>query len=159
MPIITLGTAGDDVIDGTAGIDYLRGLEGDDTLNGGSGVDYLRGGAGADTLNGALGWDWGDYSTSNAAITINLDTNVNLGGDAQGDTLISVENILGSRFNDSITGNALSKATRAQMHLMAVMDQIGRFTSAQILVLMSTCSPALRRAVLLKAIPSPQLKT
>ena len=106
MPIITLGTAGDDVIDGTAGIDYLRGLEGDDTLNGGSGVDYLRGGAGADTLNGALGWDWGDYSTSNAAITINLDTNVNLGGDAQGDTLISVENILGSRFNDSITGNA-----------------------------------------------------
>lgn len=106
MPIITLGTAGDDIIDGTAGIDYLRGLDGDDILNGGSGVDYLRGGAGADVLNGELGADWGDYSTSSAAITMNLDTNVNLGGDAEGDTLFSVENIMGSRFDDSITGNA-----------------------------------------------------
>jgi len=81
------------------------GFDGDDALNGGLGVDYLNGGAGADTLDGGLGWDWGDYSTSNAAITMNLDTNVNIGGDAHGDILISVENILGSRFDDSIVGN------------------------------------------------------
>ena len=101
-----LGTTGDDVIDGTAGRDYLRGLDGADTLNGGTGVDHLNGGAGADTLNGGLGSDWGDYANSSAAIVINLDTNVNTGGDAQGDTFFSVENILGSRFDDSITGNA-----------------------------------------------------
>ena len=60
------GTAGDDVLTGTAdpetidgldGDDALFGQGGDDTLNGGAGFDYLDGGDGADTLDGGEGRD------------------------------------------------------------------------------------------------------
>ncbi len=106
MPVIT-GTTADDNLVGTNGIDHIRGGAGNDTLYGGLGVDYLRGGAGADTLNGHAGSDWADYTTSDAAITVNLATNINTGGHAQGDTFILIENIMGSRFDDSITGNSV----------------------------------------------------
>jgi VCBS repeat-containing protein len=97
--------AGDDVVNGGSGNDYLRGEAGQDTLNGGFGVDFLRGGADADILNGGAGQDWADYTTSNAAVTVNLGTNTGLGGDAQGDTYILVERVYGSRFDDNITGD------------------------------------------------------
>ncbi|MDH4560368.1 calcium-binding protein [Pseudomonas sp. BN411] len=52
-----VGTAGDDVLNGTAGIDEIQGLAGNDTLNGLAGADVLIGGDGDDTLNGGLGVD------------------------------------------------------------------------------------------------------
>ncbi|WP_404479230.1 cadherin domain-containing protein [Novosphingobium sp. BL-52-GroH] len=108
-----------DTLNGGAGGDVLVGYAGDDILSGGGGDDTLEGGLGADTLDGgansvsAASTDAGDtarYVRSAAAITIDLkltgaQTSVD-GSDALGDILVGIENIVGSAFNDTITGDA-----------------------------------------------------
>ena len=86
--------------------DVLRGLGGNDMLFGGSGNDLLNGGSGADTLVGGPGSDTADYSSSPAAVMVNLQTGLGSGGDAQGDILNGVENIIGSAFNDTLAGDS-----------------------------------------------------
>jgi Ca2+-binding RTX toxin-like protein len=85
--------------------DVLRGLGGNDMLFGGSGNDTLDGGTGADTLVGGLGTDTADYSLSAAGVTVNLLTGVGSGGDAQGDMLTGIENIIGSAHDDVLAGD------------------------------------------------------
>ncbi|CAN7623273.1 M10 family metallopeptidase C-terminal domain-containing protein [Bosea sp. LjRoot9] len=75
-------------------------------ITGGAGDDTLDGGAGADTLDGMAGSDTASYATSAAAVTVNLATGINTGGDAEGDILIGIENLVGSAFDDSLTGDA-----------------------------------------------------
>jgi serralysin len=91
---------------GGGGNDTIIGNSYNNTLNGGNGADTLIGGAGADTLIGGAGTDTADYSSSAAGVTVNLLTNSGANGDAQGDTLSSIENIIGSAFADMLTGNA-----------------------------------------------------
>ena len=86
--------------------DVLRGFGGNDLLNGGSGNDTLDGGAGADTLIGGPGADTADYSASTAAVNVNLLTGLGSGGDAQGDILTGIENIIGSAQNDTLAGDS-----------------------------------------------------
>jgi Ca2+-binding RTX toxin-like protein len=74
-------------------------------LYGGSGNDTLDGGPGADTLMGGLGTDTADYSLSAAGVTVNLLTGVGSGGDAQGDMLTGIENIIGSAHDDVLAGD------------------------------------------------------
>lgn len=88
------GGAERDTLDGGAGNDTLEGGDGDDTLIGGAGADRLIGGAGRDTA---------DYSASDQGVTVNLLTGTAFGGDAEGDTLIGVDNAIGSEFNDVLT--------------------------------------------------------
>ncbi|MES2985202.1 MAG: hypothetical protein V4735_08460 [Pseudomonadota bacterium] len=88
--------------------DTLSGGNGDDTLDGGIGDDLLTGGAGADSINGGDGNDTVSYAASTAAVTVNLVTNAVSGGDATGDTVASIEHVIGSGFNDRLTGNALA---------------------------------------------------
>ena len=78
----------------------------DDTLLGGAGDDILIGGAGADSLDGGTGNDTADYSSASAGVTADLTTPSNNTGDAAGDTYTSVENLTGSGFNDTLTGDA-----------------------------------------------------
>ena len=85
--------------------DVLRGLDGTDMLFGGSGNDTLDGGAGADTLIGGPGMDMADYSLSPAGVTVNLQSGLGTGGDAQGDVLGGVENIMGSTHADTLIGD------------------------------------------------------
>jgi len=92
----------EDVI-GSMHNDIIRGNASANNLQGGAGDDILEGGAGADTLDGGAGDDTADYSASTAGIDLNFNTNVNTGGDAQGDTLIAIENIIGSSHNDVMT--------------------------------------------------------
>lgn len=106
------GTSGNDILNGTilsdqifgfGGNDTLNGNSGNDTLNGGTGSDVLNGGAGDDVLNGDTGNDTADYSTSTAGVTVilNLAGAQNTGG-AGTDTLTSIENLIGSNFNDEL---------------------------------------------------------
>jgi len=91
------GTNGGDSLYGTAAADVINGLNGNDTLKGFGGADRLDGGAGIDTVF---------YGDSSAGVGINLATGRGVGGSAEGDTLISVENVFGSNFNDTLTGTS-----------------------------------------------------
>lgn len=101
-----VGSAFNDVITGDFQANSLSGLAGNDILNGGDGADILIGGAGADALNGGAGIDTASYETSSAAVNVDLSTGTGIGGDAQGDTLTSIEKVIGSSFADTLTGNA-----------------------------------------------------
>jgi Ca2+-binding RTX toxin-like protein len=77
------------------------------TITGNSGNNTLIGGAGADQLIGGGGIDAASYSGSASGVTVSLVTGVmGVGGDAQGDTLSGIENIIGSGNNDTLTGDS-----------------------------------------------------
>ncbi len=96
------GGIGNDVLSGGLGIDTLFGNDGDDTLIGGAGADALFGDGQA--LNG-LG-DTASYLTSVAGVNVSLVTNSGQFGDAQGDLLIGIENLIGSGLGDTLSGNS-----------------------------------------------------
>jgi Ca2+-binding RTX toxin-like protein len=98
------GTSLDDTILGLAGNDRLYGEGGNDTLDGGLGNDYLLGGQGADTLIGGAGIDTASYANSWAAVTVDL-RSPGIGADAQGDSYNGIENVIGSNFDDRLTGD------------------------------------------------------
>ncbi|WGW03669.1 calcium-binding protein [Tropicibacter oceani] len=90
-----VGDQWDNVIMGDAGNDTLMGLDGDDTLTGGQGADSLDGGEGSDTTS---------YLDAPAAVGVYLDGTPNTGA-AVGDVFVSIENVLGSNYADTISGN------------------------------------------------------
>ncbi len=100
-----VGSAYNDTVTGNALNNILVGLAGNDTLNGGDGNDTLVGGIGGDTLNGGDGIDTADYSTSSAGVHVSLTGGTGPLGDAAGDTLISIENLTGSAFDDFLQGD------------------------------------------------------
>jgi len=67
----------------------------DDTFIGTSAVDSFDGNLGSDTVN---------YSASSSAINVDLDSLPPSGGDADGDTLTSIENIIGTGYDDQLRG-------------------------------------------------------
>ncbi len=105
------GDAQDDRINGFENIigsnfnDTLKGDGNDNILIGGAGNDRLVGGLGVDTLNGGTGVDVADYSLSESAIQLSLAARFAFGGDAERDILIDIENIIGSSFNDKLSGD------------------------------------------------------
>jgi Ca2+-binding RTX toxin-like protein len=103
------GNAEGDVI---VGFENLFGSVRGDTLTGSSGTNFIHGGAGADTMNGGAGSDWLDYRDSAAGVSVDLGTGVVSGGDAQGDVIAGFENLYGSRFGDTLTGNAGTNTLR-----------------------------------------------
>ena len=105
---ILLGGEGDDTLLGYGGADILLGEEGRDTLNGGAGDDLLDGGDKGDTLIGGGGLlDTASYADARNAVTVNLKTGVNTGDEAEGDILQEIENLVGSGFGDTLTGDDL----------------------------------------------------
>jgi Ca2+-binding RTX toxin-like protein len=85
--------------------DTITGNSSDNILLGANGNDILNGGAGNDTLNGGADIDTASYQDAIAAVNVSL-TNGNAAGGAGFDTLISIENIIGSGFADTITGSS-----------------------------------------------------
>jgi len=110
------GTSGDDVIygfggadtlKGGAGNDVLAGNDGNDKLYGGAGDDYLLGGAGNDLIDGGDGNDWAAYEDATAGVKIDLNiTGAQNTGGSGTDTLVSIENVYGSAYNDTLIGDA-----------------------------------------------------
>jgi len=97
------GLGGNDVLN-AIGAAQLNGDDGADVLNGGNADDTLIGGAGADQINGGGGTDLASYVTSAAGVLVSL-VGGSTGGDATGDVLTGVENVAGSNFADTITGD------------------------------------------------------
>ena len=94
------------VISGGSGNDWLRGRGGDDTLLGGDGDDVLAGGAGADLLDGGAGQDRAQYYMSRQGLVADLANPAANTGIAAGDSYISIEDLAGSRFSDTLGGDA-----------------------------------------------------
>lgn len=90
------GSAHDDVLTGTSGVNTIWGGVGNDTIDGGLGNDTLYGDAGTDTVSYLA------YSTS--AVVANLTTGSATGGGGT-DVLSGFENIRGSTYADTLTGD------------------------------------------------------
>jgi Ca2+-binding RTX toxin-like protein len=91
------GGLGNDLLNGAPGDDFLYGENGNDILIGGDGADWLFGGANTDTAN---------YSKNRAGVTVSLLTNRSSGAlEGAGDRLSSIENLVGSNFDDVLVGN------------------------------------------------------
>ena len=137
LPLLPLGPVsalGNDQIFGLGGNDILAGYTGDDVINGGKGADLVIGGilnvvANVGTVS-VSGNDTADYSTSDAGVTVDLSQTQNLtlalsgvtigvtnasigsGGDAEGDTLVGINNLFGSNLSDTLIGNTSSNELR-----------------------------------------------
>lgn len=99
------GSGFNDTLTGDAGSNWLYGLASKDTLRGGDGNDLLNGGAGADILDGGNGSNAASYADSVRNVAIDLVLGRGTYGDADGDTLTRIANVVGSDFNDEINGN------------------------------------------------------
>ncbi|MCA8884476.1 MAG: hypothetical protein KDA50_12140, partial [Rhodobacteraceae bacterium] len=106
------GSSFDDIIRGDGNANGLwGGLAGNDLIEGRAGNDFLTGGAGDDTLDGGADDDFADYSFDDQdggtqGIVANLSTGTVTDTFGDTDTLISIEGISGSVFDDMITGDA-----------------------------------------------------
>lgn len=87
------------------GVENLTGGTLNDTLNGDAAPNILNGGAGDDTLDGGDDDDAVWYTVSPNFVTVNLEAGTAQDGYGYSDTLISVNRVGGSGYNDSITGD------------------------------------------------------
>ena len=100
---VIAGTPTAETLTGGAGHDEISGLGGDDTLVGLVGRDELDGGAGSDTA---------DYAASPEAVSVDLATGAASGGHAAGDSYVSIENLTGSEFADTLRGDGAANVLR-----------------------------------------------
>ena len=96
---------GDDYYHIGFGHDILFGGNGDDTLYGGQGNDILRGGLGADVLSGGTGYDTAGFEDAETGVIIDLTKPYGNGGGATGEVLHSIENLIGSKYTDTLSGS------------------------------------------------------
>ena len=88
-------------------IEKIIGTDFNDLMQGDSGDNIFVGGAGADTITGGFNADDSDTSSyvgSDAAVEIDLQENTITGGHATGDILTSIENLIGSSYDDKLFG-------------------------------------------------------
>lgn len=113
-----------DTLTGSSNSNYLRGREGSDRIDsGGSGYnsligdagnDYLISGTGNDVLNGGTGTDtvsYYSYATEGVTVKLDVTTAQSTGGGGT-DTLISIERLYGTNFDDELYGNGASNYLR-----------------------------------------------
>ena len=89
----------------------MRGSEYDDNITGNDENNRFRGLAGNDTMRGGDGSDQVDYGNDElrgggGAVNVNLGTNTATDGFGDTDTLSSIEEAFGTRFNDTVIGSA-----------------------------------------------------
>ena len=78
----------------------------DDEILTGAGDDLIEAGRGNDVVNGGAGFDTASYASASGAVVVSLTTGTSSGADGI-DTLINIEALSGSRFDDHLTGNDL----------------------------------------------------
>jgi Ca2+-binding RTX toxin-like protein len=98
------GSGFNDRLDGDNSANGLSGGAGADSLYGYGGNDTLSGGAGDDVLDGSAENDTATYAGATGAVTALLWNGQASGADGA-DLLISIENLVGSGFNDRLDGD------------------------------------------------------
>eukprot|EP01031_Cornospumella_fuschlensis_P022412 gene22412-27377_t len=97
--------------DGFGTVDTLINIEGvegsdlNDVIIGNAQDNRLDGRLGDDTLDGGGGNDWAEYNNVEGGVTVDLSTGQAMGAAGQ-DVLSNIENVMGSVYNDQLTGNA-----------------------------------------------------
>ncbi len=107
---IILGTDYADIIGGDNLANTLYGGAGNDRLHGRGGDDVFVGGLGSDTMYGDGGFDTLDYSAATNGVTVNLRAGTATDGSGGTDAVYQMEGVIGSAYNDTITGNAGASA-------------------------------------------------
>ncbi|GAA6155337.1 hypothetical protein NBRC116588_08100 [Pyruvatibacter sp. HU-CL02332] len=117
------GNEGSDVLSGVEYLGFNGGVDviaiddalanaGDDTLVGGAGDDFFLPGDGQDEIDGGDGFDTVDYSLSPSGVIADLSSGIVEDGYGNIDTLTSIERLLGSRFDDNLTGSGADESFR-----------------------------------------------
>ena len=89
------------------GDDTIVGSTGADSISGGDGNDFIYSSDGADTIDGGGWYDYMTYVGSGSAVTIDMsDGLAEVGGEAQGDVLTNINQVIGSTFADTFTAAA-----------------------------------------------------
>jgi Ca2+-binding RTX toxin-like protein len=130
---VLFGENGNDYLEGGDSVDEMWGADGNDWIRGGVGDDHLNGGAGNDLLEGGLGpaandgdrltgagvtdspfpfgpnpddvgVDIASYEDVAIAIVADLDTSNQNGTGGLIDTYAGIDGLVGSRFDDDLTG-------------------------------------------------------
>jgi Ca2+-binding RTX toxin-like protein len=105
-----IGSEHDDRLTGDIFDNFLFGGKGADILSGGLGADTLEGGAGDDQLDGGgniyLFWDIASYATAEQGVEVYLgDTGEQDTVGAGKDTLVNIEGLAGSPYDDILRGD------------------------------------------------------
>ena len=110
---LAAGTATGQGNDTLIHINRVRGSELADTIRGSNRTDVtesIEGRRGNDLLDGRGGLDLVRYQYAGQGVSVNLATGVGLAGAGDQDTLIGIEGVRGSNFNDSIVGGNAANA-------------------------------------------------
>ena len=99
------GGTGDDVIESGDGDDQVQGAAGDDTLLAGGGDDQIGWDTGADEMNGGPGSDSVFMNNAFGPVNVSLDDQPNDGLDGEGDNVSGAEEVEGTVFDDTLTGD------------------------------------------------------
>ncbi len=103
--------AGNDTI---VNFNQTRGSNFADTLLGSDRTDVsetFEGRSGNDSIDGRGGFDIIRYDFANGAVTVNLVTGTGGGADAGADVFVNIEGVVGSAFNDVLTGGNAANGT------------------------------------------------
>jgi Ca2+-binding RTX toxin-like protein len=114
---VILGGPGNDILLGENGNDKLRGAAGDDDLNGDAGSDRLLPETGNDTVDGGAGSDIVDYLAGDGPVTVDLSfgtATYEPPGESWTHTLVLIEKVDGTRFDDSLAGNIKRNVLRGK---------------------------------------------
>ena len=109
VPAVMNGTINADTMNGTALDDTINGLDGNDKIYGLAGNDLMDGGTGNDILDGGADIDTVTYEDAASGVSASLaSTRIQKTGGGGSDTILNVENLIGSAFNDTLTGSAVA---------------------------------------------------
>lgn len=126
------GLDGDDQLFGEFGSDRLEGGNGNDALHGGASNDTLIGGAGDDILYGDHGLDTASYADASSAVAVDLRIAGPQNMGALGsDTLVQIENVVGSAYNDVLIGTDGGQVTRISSDRATGLQGHGKNPSMQ----------------------------